>query len=216
MSFKLAGKANVAVIAALGALAVVGVGYAAIPAPDGQIKACYATTNGLLLGIPHSKGDTRIIDSGETCRSYERPIAWSQAGLKGDPGDPGPPGADGKNGIDGADGKDGQSCTATNADGSLVQPACRGPQGPAGGLSGYEEVTARVDIPAKDGRLVNAACPAGKKPMGGGFEAEQSFGEAMTITMSRPSSDGWQAGAFNPTTGTRRLVVYAICADAGA
>ena len=40
-----------------------GVAYAAIPSADGTIKGCYATTNGLLLGIPRSKGDTRIVEA---------------------------------------------------------------------------------------------------------------------------------------------------------
>jgi hypothetical protein len=31
----------------------------------------YATTNGILLGIPHSKGDVRLVAVGEACRTYE-------------------------------------------------------------------------------------------------------------------------------------------------
>jgi len=62
----------------IGLLALVvassGVAYASIPNPDGTIKGCYATTSDLLLGIPHSKGDTRIVDSAEACRSYEQSI----------------------------------------------------------------------------------------------------------------------------------------------
>jgi hypothetical protein len=82
--------AFVALVVAFG-----GVAYASIPAADGTIKGCYATTNGLLLGIPHSKGDTRIVDSGEACRSYEQTIAWNQAGA------PGTPGTNGTNGVSG-------------------------------------------------------------------------------------------------------------------
>ena len=72
-----------------------GVAYASIPAADGTIKGCYATTNGLLLGIPHSKGDTRIVDSNEACRSYEQAIAWNQNGA------PGTNGTNGTNGVSG-------------------------------------------------------------------------------------------------------------------
>jgi hypothetical protein len=71
------------------------VSYAAIPSGDGSVKACYAKTDGLLLGIPHSKGDVRIIDSGEGCRSYETQIIWNQEGLKGDQGLTGPQGPPG-------------------------------------------------------------------------------------------------------------------------
>jgi hypothetical protein len=58
----------------------------AIPGTDGSVHACYATGNGLLLGIPYSKGDIRAVDQGEACRSYEKPISWNQTG---------PPGKDG-------------------------------------------------------------------------------------------------------------------------
>jgi hypothetical protein len=72
-------------------VACTGAAYASIPASDGTIRGCYAATNGLLLGIPHSKGDTRIVDSAEACRSYEQPITWNQTGQKGDPGAAGEP-----------------------------------------------------------------------------------------------------------------------------
>lgn len=80
MDAKLTRKSSITTLALAGTLAAVGVGYAAIPGSDGVIKGCYATTNGLLLGIPHSKGDTRIVDSAEACRSYETPLSWSQQG----------------------------------------------------------------------------------------------------------------------------------------
>jgi hypothetical protein len=62
------------------ALALSSVAYAAIPSADGTIKGCYASKNGLLLGIPYSKGDVRIVDEAEGCRSYEMPIGWNQGG----------------------------------------------------------------------------------------------------------------------------------------
>ena len=70
-----------------------GIAYAAIPTADGSVSGCYATSNGILLGIPHSKGDVRIVDSAERCRAYERAIAWNQHGVKGDQGLPGPAGS---------------------------------------------------------------------------------------------------------------------------
>ena len=63
MKLKFGSKTNVVTLAAIGIVAAGGIGYAAIPSADGQIKGCYARTNGLLLGIPHSKGDLRIVDS---------------------------------------------------------------------------------------------------------------------------------------------------------
>jgi hypothetical protein len=67
----------------MGGLAVIiatsGVAYGAIPSSDGSVKSCYAKTDGLLLGIPHSKGDVRIVDSGEACRAYEQQISLASA-----------------------------------------------------------------------------------------------------------------------------------------
>ena len=86
-------KQAVLAMAAVGVLATVGVGAAAIPGTDGTVRACYATSNGLLLGIPYSKGDVRLVEPGESCRAYERPAGWSQTGPAGPQGEPGAPGA---------------------------------------------------------------------------------------------------------------------------
>lgn len=67
-------------------VSLTGVAYAAIPSADGTIRSCYAKSNGLLVGIPYSKGDVRLVDEGEACRNYEQSIAWNQ---QGDPGAPG-------------------------------------------------------------------------------------------------------------------------------
>jgi hypothetical protein len=122
MGYRLTSKTAIVAFTLLGVLAAVGVGYAAIPGGDGTIKGCYATSKGLLLGIPHSKGDTRIVDSGEACRSYEKTIAWNQQGPKGDQGDRGAQGATGAQGPQGAQGPKGDT--------GLTGPA--GPQGPTG------------------------------------------------------------------------------------
>jgi hypothetical protein len=98
MTRKFTHRGRIPALTLVAVLAAVGVGYAAIPGTDGQIKGCYATTNGLLLGIPHSKGDTRIVDSGEACRSYETAIAWNQ---QGSPGAAGTNGTNGSNGVSG-------------------------------------------------------------------------------------------------------------------
>lgn len=116
-------------VAAVGAAALVmtmgGAAWAAIPAADGTIKGCYARTSGLLLEIPHSKGDVRIVDSAESCRSYEIPITWGERGPKGDPGPAGPMGTVGPKGDPGAMGPPGQ----VGAEGT---PGATGAVGPAG------------------------------------------------------------------------------------
>jgi hypothetical protein len=125
MRFTFGNRGNVVVIVAVGIVAAGGIGYAAIPGADGQIKACYANTNGLLLGIPHSKGDLRVVDEGEACRSYETTLKWNQKGIKGDTGATGAAGSLGPVGPVGADGLDG-------ATGPAGPPGQMGPAGPAG------------------------------------------------------------------------------------
>lgn len=157
--------------AAVGAVALTamgGVAWAAIPAADGTIKGCYAVSNGLLLGIPHSKGDVRVVDSGESCRSYETLITWNQRGPKGDTGSTGPigpigpvgpigpqgvagaagpagpAGATGATGATGPSGPAGSAgpAGATGLTGPVGPIGPQGPAGAAGGLSGYQVVTA--------------------------------------------------------------------------
>ena len=117
MQITITRRTSVIALATAGLLATVGVGWAAIPGADGQIKGCYATTNGLLLGIPHSRGDVRIVDSAAACRSYEQSVSWSQKGPKGDAGSPGlkgdtgaagPPGPRGSTGGTGSAGPQGR------------------------------------------------------------------------------------------------------------
>lgn len=100
--------ASAALIGAMSAPAA-----AAIPGANGAIKGCYARTDALLLGIPHSKGDARIVDENEGCRSYETLLFWNQTGPRGPTG---PQGAQGDTGAAGPQGPTGE----------------RGPQGPAG------------------------------------------------------------------------------------
>ena len=52
---------NALVALACGVALLGGAAFAAIPDSEGAIRACYASTGGLGFGIPHSKGDTRIV-----------------------------------------------------------------------------------------------------------------------------------------------------------
>jgi hypothetical protein len=76
-------KMKVATGAVCGATLSAGVAYAAIPAPDGSIKGCYATTNGVLLGVPHSKGDLRLAAPGEVTVNCEGPVGVPETHLYG-------------------------------------------------------------------------------------------------------------------------------------
>jgi hypothetical protein len=105
------------------AAAVGGGAYAAIPASDGSVRACYATSSSLLgglLGIPYTKGDTRVVDEGEACRSYEKPLSWSQ---RGPAGPQGVQGIQGPQGLKGDPGASGGLLLAANRDSDQIQPS---------------------------------------------------------------------------------------------
>lgn len=122
-------KRTLILVAGLAGVAITaGTAYAVIPAADGTVHGCYATSNGILLGIPHSKGDVRIVDTGESCRNYERAISWNQKGQQGLPGAPGSTGPTGATGPTGPPGPIGP----TGPTGPTGATGSTGPQGPPG------------------------------------------------------------------------------------
>jgi len=99
-----------------------------------------------------------------------------------------------------------------------------GPQGPAGtnGVSGYEvlrqEFRQADDVPWPVGIMheFEVACPVGKVPLGGGFDAGQDGGGAgpslvssYPITAGSPAS--WLVG-IDPTTPLSYVAVFVTCA----
>jgi type VI secretion system secreted protein Hcp len=80
---------------ALPAAVVLGAGtavaIAAIPAADGTIHACYATT----ATSPTLTGALRVVDEGQNCATTEQALTFNQTGPAGPQGDPGPPGDSG-------------------------------------------------------------------------------------------------------------------------
>lgn len=110
----------------------------------------------------------------------------------------GPAGADGTNGADGADGVD--------------------------GVSGWETVQATEDFPLAGTAITFAACPTGKKVLGGGHSVvPASLGNPTEVFLSAPSttefSSGWLVHAFkaenpDPASGLiATLKAYAVCAS---
>jgi hypothetical protein len=90
----------------------------------------------------------------------------------------------------------------------------QGPPGPAG-ISGYETVLATTAVPAGGGGGVQARCPDGKKPLGGGFNQ----GGGLDVVASEPivgsGNPGWEAMFDNSTGADVLAVAYAICATVG-
>ena len=201
-------KAGVAVGGAA-LMAMGGFAWAAIPAGDGTIKGCYARSSGLLLGISHSKGDVRIVDSGENCRSYETLITWSQRGPQGDlgpvgpAGPPGPQGPVGPQGLRGADGQDG----AAGSPGPVGLQGPQGPTGPAGpgseafivrndNLTGINEpgtILAALDLPAGRYALFGKASIQNEDfddaRLG---DCRLSTGDTTTVALSSLNDGGWK------------------------
>jgi len=139
------------------------------------------------------------------------------AGLKGDSGATGPQGPQGLQGLQGPLGPQGPQ-------GPLGPQGLQGPlgpQGPAGapGASLYEKVMSSTTIAAMNGtntRTVTAACPAGKKVMGGGYESS-NINIALHPVASFPSSDTVWTVTMRLSTVTAVIVpfelrAYALCA----
>jgi hypothetical protein len=98
-----------------------GVAWAAIPAADGTITACY-------LNRPDSddpQGSLRVVDAPSQCRSNEAALSWNQQGPVGPPGPQGEPGPVGAQGLAGDQGEPG-------APGPVGPAGPAGPTGPAG------------------------------------------------------------------------------------
>jgi hypothetical protein len=84
---------------AVAAVAVTGVGVAAIPDGTGKIHGCY-----------DNAGKLRVIDSANSgCGQSETPLTWNQTGPQGPPGPQGPKGATGATGPQGPQGPAGPS-----------------------------------------------------------------------------------------------------------
>jgi hypothetical protein len=99
-----------------------------------------------------------------------------------------------------------------------------GQEGPQGrpGVSGLELVGASVLIPPGDWRFAHAACPTGKRIVGGGFRHPATRMDSFVSYPSRePGTDtfgfppglaAWSARAFNPNAFAVEFEAFAICA----
>lgn len=113
MPFARGRSGRIAVLGGLCALAG-GLAVAAIPAPDGTIRACYRTRSGRL----------RVVDEGASCKRKEIVLTWNQQGASGPPGPVGTPGAPGSAGPQGTPGAPGPP-GAPGAPGAPGEPATR-------------------------------------------------------------------------------------------
>jgi hypothetical protein len=97
-----------------------------------------------------------------------------------------------------------------------------GPQGPAGpaGVSGLQRVDLASSTNSASSKTAVAACPSGKKVIGGGARVIGNGAGAVSIVDNFPDSDSvhWNARAVEvvATVLTWQLQAYALCAVVGA
>jgi hypothetical protein len=179
MRHKFTRKANITVIALLGVLAAVGVGYAAIPSAHGVIHSCYNAS-----GNP--SGTLRVIDveAGAKCSKNERALNFNQRGPKGDTGPQGPQGPTGETGPAGPAGTDGAAGPAGPA-GAAGPP---GPQGPAGTTAAYHARVAGAPVISDEAEhvVVSRFLPAGSYSV----HARATLNPATTLAVGRSGNFG--------------------------
>ena len=95
-----------------------------------------------------------------------------------------------------------------------MRPDRQGPQGPAGGVSGYQIVTSTFSVNFLQTNDGTASCPAGKVVVGGGVQTGQfDFRQYDDNVQDSFPSDGgtsWTARVYNGLS-PHNVLVYAIC-----
>ena len=95
-------------------------------------------------------------------------------------------------------------------------PGAKGDKGSKGdkgdpGLSGYEIVRASVNVPPNTSSRAQAACPAGKKVIGGAGSV-QTIPAGSPVHTSLTGDDNFNVDFVNTSTVTRQVNAIAICA----
>lgn len=135
----------------------------------------------------------RIVGASDNCKSNETALDWSVQGPPGVPGASGPVGPAGEQGE-------------------------QGPAGP-GGVSGWEIVQEDHLLQPNTERGVVVECPAGKKVLGGGWDApfEIFDNEHLSVGRTGPLADGsgWWFAVDNDAQNEPGLLVWfrAVCAS---
>jgi hypothetical protein len=190
----------------------------------GTLATVYAGSNGIIHACVRD-GQLRILNANQACKSKETALDWNIAGPKGDKGDKGDPGAPGAKGDPGAPGAKGdkgdpgpQGAPGAKGDkgdpgpqGDPGAPGAKGDPGPQGapGLAEYQTIPVEQPIAAAGGWVFEAACPAGKTAISGGY----SLPGVSTVIESHPR-DGdptvWRLAFTVP--GPTTIKLYLQCA----
>lgn len=194
--------ANVAATAAL-VISLSGTAYAATLITSADIQdgtiASVDVADGTLNGKDVKDGAVQSVDVTDNTIRLADINDLTEAALKGQKGDTGDPGQQGLPGEPGADGAPGTP-----------------------GVSGYVDVvSAWVNGVVGDTLTAKAVCPAGKKPVGGGFEAatgSMAFSPAYShhITYPGDNTEVWEVkghAVYNGVPGAAwSLQAWAVCA----
>jgi hypothetical protein len=135
----------------------------------GALATAYAGTNGIIHACVKD-GNLRILSANQTCKSKETALDWNIQGPQGPKGDKGNPGPKGDKGDTGPQGMPG----AAGAKGDTGPQGLQGDKGDTGpqglpGLSEYETIPVAQPISGAGGWVFEAACPAGKTAISGGY-----------------------------------------------
>jgi hypothetical protein len=116
--------------------------------------------------------------------------------------------------ILGADGKLPASVGAVGPQGPKGEKGEKGPKGEPG-LADLQTVSASTQANGGAFASTTAACPAGKKMLGGGAATFNVFASDTiepSLVSSAPSGTSWQGRAFKTSGAKYNLYVYVICA----
>jgi hypothetical protein len=170
-----------------GLAAVVAAAVGALVLAAGVALGSIPDASGTIHGcFKTSDGQLRVIDpsAGGACTSSETALDWN---IQGAQGAAGPTGAQGIQGPQGA----------------------QGPRG-ATGSSGYEQIHVQSTTDGSGNGTAEADCPAGKRPVMGGYELTTGLHPLET----RPNDDatGWVVGVTGKANSA--FGVFAICVSA--
>ncbi|MFN2251766.1 MAG: hypothetical protein ACK2UL_07595 [Anaerolineae bacterium] len=150
--------------------------------------------------VNDSSGVIKIVGPGGQCANNESNLDWNIQGIQGIQGIPGPPGPQGPEGPQGPQGPQGFQGV----------PGINGLNGTNGtnGVSGWEVVVGSTSTPNAI-TAATAACPAGKKVVGGGY----SIQDGDTINGNSPNLDrtAWQTIGLRTGPSTSPRFAWAIC-----
>lgn len=178
------------------------------------VAAAAAPSDNVINGCVGPTGLLRVLNPPATnCGLLEKPLQWNAQGPAGPQGPTGPAGPVGPAGPAGPAGAQGET-------GAQGPAGPQGPQGPAGasGLTGYQHVSASVQIPNGAFRTGTIECPAGKRVLSGGATLISTFlvlNDSHPFDVSNGSGfrSGWLVDVQSSGGGDRSFIVFAICAN---